>query len=791
VQYGHFDDASREYVIERPDTPRSWTNYLGSTEFGAIITNNAGGYSFFRSAYEARFIRFRGNSIPMDQPGRYFYVRDRDTGDYWSASWQPVGKPLDEYKSVCRHGTAYTIIESEYSGIRAESTYFVPLDQLFEYWLCTITNQGDTPRRLSLFTYVEFTSEWHIVGDLNDLQFSQHSIRSEASGNMIEQVLLNNISTERVGRTGPLRTWFTVQGADVAGFDTDREAFLGPYRGYGNPQVVEQGRCTGSLADGDNGCGTFQVDIDLAPGESLPLVVMLGLGEGAVEGAAAIKEFGTMAKANEELDKVREYWHSRLGALSTRTPDDEFNSMVNVWNPYNCLITYAWSRAASLVYQGLRNGLGYRDTVQDLLAVMPAIPEEAGRRLELMLTGQYSTGGAMPVVKTFEHKPGEEALPEPGDYRADDCLWHFFTVPGYVKETGDMAFYDKVLPYADEGEDTVLGHLRRAIEFNLADRGRHALPGGMRADWNDCIGRQEESLFITFQVRYALGVYADICERLGRDEEARWALSERDDLDQKIQDFAWDGEWFLRCTYPDGTILGGKANEEGTIFLNAQSWAVISGAASEEQGRSAMDSVNEHLATPFGIMIFDPPVAGDSKVPIGARIINKGQKENAGIFCHPQGWAVMAEALLGRGDRAYEHYRAFMPAAYNTRAEVRQIEPYVHCQSTHSKYSRRFGASRLPWLSGTAAWAYVSATQYLLGIQPDYDGLRIDPCLPEAMPEVKVQRTFRGKRFDIHMKRGPLGKGVRSMTLNGKAVEGNLLPLDAFSDENTVEVELC
>ena len=792
MQYGHFDDDAREYVIDRPDTPRSWSNYLGSVEYGAIITNNAGGYSFFRSAADARFTRLRFNSIPTDQPGRYFYIRDRESGEYWSASWQPVGKPLDRFKTTCRHGTAYTVIESEYGGIASEATYFVPLDQQFEYWMLRLTNRGGRARKLSVFTYVEFANEWNAFQDLFNLQFSQHIVKSEVAGATITTTTLNDTPLPRVGREVSLSSFITAVGADVVGFDTDREAFIGPYRGYGNPVAVEAGRCTGSLADGDNACGVLQMDLTLAPGEAGDILVMLGLGKGDDEGRAVVQDFGTIEKATQKLDKLKAYWHGRLGKLLVHTPDGEFDSMVNVWNAYNCLITYAWSRSASLIYSGERNGLGYRDTVQDILAVLPAIPDEAGKRLELMLTGQYSSGGAMPVVQPFEHTPGEQTLPGKYDYRSDDCLWLFNTIPAYVKETGDMGFYEKALPYADAGQATVLGHMKRAIEFNLQRVGKNGLPCGLDADWNDCLhlGPKGESIFVTFQVRLALDVYRDICRRLHRPDEADWAGKTLADLDARIQAVAWDGQWFVRGIFEDGYLAGSRQSDEGMIFVNAQSWSVISGAAAPDQAVRAMDAVHEHLATEYGIMVTTPPYKKTDRKYAGASVCNAGQKENGGIFCHTQGWAVMAETILGRGDRAYEYYRAYMPAAYNSRAEVRQIEPYVHCQSTHGRHSRKFGASRLPWLSGTASWSYVAATQYILGVQPDYDGLRIDPCLPSAWDRIGLTRIFRGKRFDITITNGPNGKGVEKLTVNGAPVEGSLIPADLFRQENRVEVHL-
>lgn len=793
MQYGHFDDARREYVVTRPDTPRSWTNYLGSTEYGAIITNNAGGYSFIRSAALGRFLRLRSNAVPMDQPGRYLYLRDGESGDFWSASWQPTGKPLARYRSTCRHGTAYTVIESEYAGIATRTSYFVPLGQEFECWLLEVRNTDSKPRDLSLFPYVEFASEWNAKADLIDIQYSMCIVRCNWVDGMVDHIICNDLPLAAVGRPRqPLHTFFAAAGAEIAGFDTDREAFLGPYRTYANPRAVESGRCSGSLAWGDNACGAMQLKLPLAPGETREVVFLLGVGAAGTTGAQVRAEFGNPARARAELERVRGHWHSRLDNLTVQTPDAEFNSMVNVWNPYNCLITYAWSRAASLVYNGERDGLGFRDTVQDLLGVVPLIPEEARERLELMLTGQFANGGALPVVRPFEHRPGHETPPRPEEFRSDDCLWFFQTVPEYVKETGDLAFFRKVLPYADRDSGTVLDHLRRAILFSLEHRGRRGLPAALAADWNDCLGlgRQGESVMVAFQLRLALVTYADICRRLGEEHEAAWADGQCVELDRAIQAHCWDGRWFVRAFREDGGVIGAAANAQGRIFLNSQSWAVLSGAATPAQAATAMDAAHELLGTDYGLMLCTPGFVRFDSTSAANILGNPGIKENAGIFCHIQGWAVMAEAMLGHAERAWRDYRAFMPAAFNTRAEVREIEPYVHAQSIHSPHSRKFGVARLPWLTGAATWSYHAATHAILGICPEYDGLRIAPCLPPAWPEIRITRRFRGCRFEIAVRNGPRGTGVRRLRCNGEALTGDLIPAARFLPENRVEVEL-
>lgn len=796
MQYGYFDDKAKEYVITLPDTPQSWSNYLGSTEYGAIITNNAGGYGFYQSGATGRFLRLRFNSVPLDQPGRYFYLRDRENGDSWSASWQPVGKPLDEYQSTCRHGTAYTTIESRYTGIATESTYFVPLGQVFEYWRLKVSNESDHRRRLSIFTFCEFTNQWNTFQDSVNLQYSLFIIRGELTDDQLLRIAIqDNLTSDSQGfylHDIARHCWMGLVGLPLAGFDTSREAFLGSYRGYHNPIAVERGECSGSRVYGDNACGSLQANLDLEPGESREILVLLGIGDARSYGRQIMAEYGSLERAGSELEKLKTHWHDRLGSLVVDTPDEEFNHTVNVWGLYNSLVTFAWSRSASLVYNGERDGLGFRDSVQDILGVVAAIPDESRQRLELMLTGQVSSGGAIPVIKPFSHQPGKEKAPAEAEYRSDDCLWFFNAIPAYVNETGDLDFYNKILPYADKGEATVLGHLRRALEFNLERTGKHGLPCGLSADWNDCLrlGYHGESLFVAFQVRMGLTVYAGIAERLNLRDEAGWALREREKLDASIQACAWDGEWFIWAIGEDGTIYGTKKFVEGQVYLNTQLWAVLSAAAGQEQAETCMETVHQRLATPYGLMLCAPPFVKSPIDVMRAVVFNPGIKENAGIFNHTQGWGVMAECLLGHGDLAYEYYRASMPAAYNAKAEVRQGEPYVQGQTTYSTFSPRAGNTRTSWLTGAAAWSYFSATQSILGIRPELDGLRIDPCIPSAWELFTVQRRFRSKLYTIKVHNPQhVCRGVIRMTINGRETAGNLVPL-LQGDEHIVEVWL-
>ncbi len=791
MQYGHFDDDAKEYVITRPDTPTSWSNYLGSTVYGAVITNNAGGYGFYKSGAQGRFMRLRFNSVPMDQPGRYFYLRDQESGDFWSASWQPVGKDLKDYKSECRHGTAYTKITSEYSGIKSESLYYVPLGQTFEYWRLKLTNTGSKARKLSAFTFCELTNQWNTMQDQVNLQYSIFISKGERKNNIlrfaIHDFLYHQFPDSEPGAQG-MHSWMALCGSPVTGHDTSREAFIGTYGSYACPDAVKNGKCTGSNAYGDNICGSLQTEIELKPGESKEVIVLFGIGDAYAVGEKIVAEFGNAARADEELKKLKETWHARLGSFIAKTPDEDINHTVNVWGLYNCLITFAWSRAASLVYNGERDGLGYRDSVQDILGVAAAIPEMAEERLVRMLSGQCQNGGAVPVISK-DFNAGHEKAPKAEEFRSDDCQWFFHSVPAFVAETGKFDFYNRVVPYADGGEDTVYGHLKRALMFNLERMGADGLPCGLLADWNDCLklGYRGESLFVAFQLRLGLTTYADISNRLGKKDEADWAISQREKLDKAIQDKCWDGSWFIWAITEKGEVYGTKTMEEGQIYLNTQVWAVLSSAATAEQAQLAMKSVKEKLATPYGLMLCAPPFAKASRDLMTCVVFNAGIKENAGIFNHTQGWGVIAEAMLGNGDQAYEYCKASIPASYNDKAEIRQSEPYVVGQTTYSTFSPRAGNTRVSWLSGAATWNYYSITQYMLGIRPQYDGLLIDPCVPHDWDGFEVKRRWRGMTLSIEVKNpSHICKGVEYIEVNGKRYDSSVIPVADLKDGDKI-----
>ena len=797
MNYGHFDAKNREYIITRPDTPRAWSNYIGSRKYGGIITAGAGGYSFTRSPAEGRILRHRYNSIPMDLPGRQFYLRDAASGDFWSAAWQATAKPLNLYKTETRFGPGYATITSSYSGIRTESLYFVPLDAGHEIWRLRVTNTDSKARTLDVFSFCEFTTEWNLINDMLNLQYTQYIGEARWQDGIIAASSCSRLPEDAgnfANRDQSRHWWMTQSGGDIRGYDCDREVFIGAYGGFHNPEAVVRGTLSNSTGFSDNTCGAIHSRLTLAAGASTDVLVLLGIGRAEVVGKAVAARYSNPALVDKELTALKDHWHGLLESIDVSTPDPAFDHMVNTWGAYNALMTFEWSRSCSLVYTGdNRDGLGYRDSLQDCLGVTAMLPQEVRERLILMLSGQESNGGAQPEIRPWSHKPGHMHPTPASHYRSDDCLWFFNTLPLYVAETGDVAFYNEIVPYADKGKATVLGHLRRAIEFNLERSGANGLPCGLAADWNDCLklGYKGESVFVTFQLRLALKVYAEISASLKLADEQSWAETGLAALDKKIAASCWDGDWFIWAIAEDGTVFGTKDYPEGQVYLNSQAWAIIAGAATREQSSRALDSVRKRLASEWGVAICHPPFVKTPVQVMRAVLMNPGNKENGGIFSHTQSWAVLAEVLAGDGDTAWRYYRSFLPACQNDRAEIRQIEPYVHCQSTHSPASEKFGNSRVPWLSGTASWAHYTATHYLLGIRPESGGLCIDPCIPKDWPGFKATRKFRGMTLHIEIK-NPSGKnrGVSRLELDGKTVKGNILEINQLHNGSKITATL-
>ena len=797
MNYGHFDLKNKEYVITNPATPAPWANYLGSPEYGAIISNNAGGYSFVKSGANGRVIRYRFNSVAVDQPGRYVYIKDNETGEYWSGSWAPVCKPLEDYKSECRHGTAYTVITSEYKKIKSEVTYYVPKDATYEVWAAKITNNDTKPRKLSVTGYCEFVNDPNYEQDQVNLQYTLFITRTYFKKNYIHQ-MQNEVYNSKTGR------FLGLAGAKADAFCGDRDAFVGSYRSYANPKGIEEG-LKGSLNYNTNSCGALQSDIVLQPGESKVLTYVLGGPKTDDEITSIISKYEKAGVVEKEVEELKNYWHEKLDNFQVETPDEDFNNMINVWNAYNCFITFIWSRAASFQYCGLRNGFGYRDTVQDIQGVIHLAPEMAKKQIVFMLSAQVTNGAGLPLVK-YTHNAGHENHPDENDentayaketghpsYRADDALWLFPTVYKYISESGDIAFLDEEISYANDGEKgTVYDHLKRAVMFSMNHLGNHGMPAGLHADWNDCLrlGKKGESTFVAFQLVYAVKILRQYAEKKNDAEYIKYL----DEVKQKLDEIlaaCWNEDRWIRGYKEDGTVIGQRTDPEANMWLNPQSWSVISGFASEAQAKLAMDSVERELNTPYGAMVMYPPYVEHGFDGALMQCFNKCTKENAGIFSQPQGWLILAESLLGHGNRAYRYWKEASPATYNDNAEHRCLEPYVYGQFVEGKDSPFAGRAHVHWLTGTASTVMVGTVEGILGMRPNADGLNINPSISSEWNGLKIRKSFRGKKLDITVDNSAhVESGVKELFLNGEKLEGCFVPADKLKDTNEIKVVL-
>ena len=798
MQYGHFDLKNREYIITSPNTPAPWCNYLGSPAYGAIISNNAAGYSFVQSGANGRIARYRFNSN-MALPGRYIYIRDNDTADYWSASWQPVGKPLDEYKSECRHGTAYTVITSEYTGIKSEATYYVPMNSTYEVWRTKVTNTSDKERKLSVYGFIEFTNENNYEQDQVNLQYTLFITRTELMGNKIVQHINENSGKDATGTTNWRERFFGLVGADVTAANGNLDSFIGSYRTYSNPIAVESGKCDGVMNYNSNACGALQSDITLAAGETKELIYILGqrTPKAADEILALYNEEG---RVDREVEELKSYWHAKLENFSVETPSEEFNNMINVWNAYQCFITFTWSRAASLIYCGLRNGYGYRDTVQDIQGIIHLDPEMALEKIKFMISAQVDNGGGLPLVK-FNHNAGHEDTPDDASYvqstghpsyRADDALWLFPTIAKYIGESGKKEFLDEVIVYANGGEDTVYDHLKRAINFSMERLGAHDMPAGLHADWNDCLrmGAKGESTFVAFQLYYAMTMMHDLAVERGDSEYVKYIDEVQSKLGASLEK-CWDEDRFIRGIREDGVIVGAKKDPEANMWLNPQSWSVISGFATKEQGETAMESVHSILNTKYGVKLLEPPYVDHMFGGALMHIFNPDTKENGGIFSQSQGWAILAESLLGHGNRAFEYFLESSPATMNDKAEIRVIEPYVHGQFVESTASPFEGRAHVHWLTGTASTVMVGCVEGICGMRPNAEGLIVSPAIPAEWDGFKIEKNFRGAHLSIDiLNPDHVESGVKELVLNGEKLCGCLIPACKLKENNTVTVVL-
>ncbi len=799
MRYGYFDEKNKEYIIDRPDTPAPWANYLGSPAYGAIISNNAGGYSFEQSGANGRIIRYIFNN--NDQPGRYVYLRDDDSKDFWSASWQPVGKSLDVYKSECHHGTAYTNIQADYSDIHSEVLYYVPLDKTYEVWNVKLTNNSNQVKNLTATGFCEFTNDCNYEQDQVNLQYTLFITRTYFKDNKIVQAVNENVVNSQVNGSSASKKFFGLAGADVASYCGDKEEFLGRYHSFANPQAVENGDCGNALNYNGNSCGALATKVTLAPGETKTFAFILGM-KSESQADQIISSYADVdATCAAELAELKNYWHGKLNNFQVNTPSESFNNMINTWNSYQCFMTFIWSRAASFTYCGLRNGYGYRDTVQDIQGVIHLDPEMALEKIKFMLSAQVDNGGGLPLVK-FTHNPGHENTPDDPEYvketghpeyRADDALWLFPTIYKYIAESGNVDFIDEVITFANKDEGTVYEHLKRAIDFSMNRLGDNGMPAGLHADWNDCLrlGKRGESTFVAMQLYYAMTVIKYFAE-IKKDSDYIDYINEiQYKMGNTIQEKCWEDDRFIRGYKEGGQIIGSKKDPEASMWLNPQSWAVISGLATREQCELALDSVHRELNTEYGVRLMFPPYRMHAFDGALMLLFNAGTKENAGIFSQPQGWIILAEALLGHGNRAFEYFNESSPASMNDKAEIRKLEPYCHGQFTESVGSPNEGRAHVHWLTGTASTCMVGCVEGIMGMRPDFYGIKIAPAVSSDWKSFDIHKVYRGKVLDIHVE-NPNGaeSGFTKFVLNGKELGDNYIPFEELADTNKIEITM-
>ena len=811
MKYGYFDDQNREYVITEPRTPWPWINYLGNKDFFSLISNTAGGYSFYKDAKFRRLTRYRYNGVPMDAGGRYFYIKDGDT--VWNPGWKPTKTPLDAYE--CRHGMNYTVITGEKNGLEAKALFFVPLDTHAEITKLTLTNKTDSPKNFKLFSFIEWCL-WNAATDMENFQRNFSTGEVEIDGSTIYH------KTEYKERRNHY-AFYTVN-APIDGFDTDRETFLGLYNGFDEPDAVMEGRPRDSVAHGWSPIASQYLEITLAPGESRDLIFMLGYVEnpqdqkweskGVINKAPAremMARFDTPEKVDKAFADLRAYWDELLGRFSVRSGDERLDRMVNIWNQYQCMITFCFSRSASFFESGIGRGMGFRDSNQDLVGFVHQIPARARERIIDIASTQFPDGGCyhqyQPLTKRGNNDIG-------GGFN-DDPMWLIFGTVAYVKETGDFSILSEPVPFDNQpgSEVSLMDHLKVSFDHVVNNLGPHGLPLIGRADWNDCLnlncfsndpnesfqttenrseGSKAESLMIAGQFVIYGRDYEELCRRMGLDAEADRARRHVDAMVEAVKKYGWDGEWFLRAYDYFGRKVGSRENKEGKIFIESQGWCTMAGIGLEEgMLEQSLDSVKKYLDCEHGIVLNNPAFTEYVMDYGEISTYPAGYKENAGIFAHNNPWVIIGETVLGRGDRAWEYYRKICPAYLEDKSDLHKVEPYVYCQMTAGKDAAKPGEAKNSWLTGTAAWNWYAITQFILGIRPGYDGLVVDPCIPASWDGYEVSRLYRGAGYRITVSNpSHVSRGVKGMTVNGVPVEGNVIPLQPEGSENKVEVIL-
>lgn len=778
MKYGYFDNEKREYVIDRVDLPTSWTNYLGVKDTCVVVNQTAGGYMFYKSPEYHRVTRFRGNSVPMDRPGHYVYIRDNDSKDYWSISWQPVAKDLEKAKYTCRHGLSYSKYECDYSDIEATQTLVVPMDDDVELWDVTLKNTGNKDRNLSIFSYCEFSFH-HIMIDNQNFQMSLYCAGSSYEDGIIE----HDLFYEEFGHQ------YFASNFEPDSYDCLRDKFLGLYHTEDNPIAVERGECSKSSELGNNHCGSLQKNIILKPGETVRYIYMLGEGD-REKGKEIRKKYSDLSNVDNAYKQLHTYWENKCNKMQIQTPNEGMNTLINTWTLYQAEINVMFSRFASFIEVGGRTGLGYRDTAQDAMTVLHSNPEKCKQRLEELLKGLVSKGYGLHLFQPewFEKKEKKEAFKSPTvipsmnkedfvhgieDACSDDALWLVTSLVEYVKETGDFEFLEEITTYADGPEGTVYEHMKRILDFSTREVGAHGVCKGLRADWNDCLNLGGgESAMVSFLHVWSLGHFISLAEYLGKTEDVEKYGAIKEDVIKVCDRELWDEEWYIRGITKNGKKIGTIEDEEGKIHLESNVWAVLSNAAPKEKAIKAMDSIDKHLYTEYGIMLNAPSYTKpDDDIGFITRVY-PGLKENGAVFSHPNPWAWAAECVLGRGDQAMKFYDALCPYYQNDKIEIREAEPYSYCQFIVGKDHTAYGRAKHPFMTGTGGWAYFSATHYMLGIWPDFDTLNINPCIPKDWDGFEVQREFRKAKYEIKIENPKhVSKGVEKIFLNGNEVD--------------------
>ncbi len=777
MKHGYFDNKNREYVIDKVNTPISWTNYIGTKEMYGVFNQTAGGYLLHKTPEYHRITRFRANAVPMDFPGHYVYVRDDDTGEFWTISWQPVGKSLEKAKYTCRHGLSYTKYECEYQGIYASQKLSVAMDDPVEIWDIFLRNDTEKTRNLSIFTYVEWSFH-HIAMDNQNFQMSLYSAGSRYEDGIIE----HDLYYEEKGYQ------FFTSSFQADGFDCLRDQFIGAYRTESNPQVVEEGKTLSSFEKGGNHCATLHKKITLEEDQSVRLICLLG--NGNVDAGREMREkYGNLSAVDKEAEKLAQFWDLKLGAMQVETPDEGMNSLVNIWTLYQAEINVLFSRFTSFIEVGGRTGLGYRDTAQDAMTIPSVEPEMCRTRIIQLMEALTSHGYGLHLFEPQWFHPSEEkpfksptVVPTPNkgsfvhgieDACSDDALWLVVAVCNYVKETGDFGLLDMVIPYCDQGEATIYDRLKCILYFSKEQVGQHGICKGLRADWNDCLNLGGgESAMVSFLHHWALGYFVELARYLGRHEDAdqyQWIQGEvREACEREL----WDGQWYIRGITAKGDKIGTQQDTEGKVHLESNAWAVLSGVATGERAEECLNAIDNYLYTDWGLLLNAPPFETPNEDIGFVTRVYGGVKENGAVFSHPNPWAWGAECMMGNGSRAKKYYDALSPYNQNDKIETRQAEPYSYCQFIMGSAHTAHGRARHPFMTGTGGWAYYSATNYMLGVRPSYDGLLIDPCIPSDWEEFKMTRRFRGAYYHITVQNPhKVEKGVASIQVNGETVD--------------------